>query len=190
MHLEPPSKTSPTIAIVGSGAIGGYYGARLAQHGHKVHFLLRSDFRTVTQTGWTVRSASGDFHLPPDRFHAHTDVRQIPPVDLVVLTLKSTSAGQYESVIGPLLGPDTAILTLQNGLGNEEILARQFGPRRIIGGLAWICSTRTAAGVTTKYHHGPGLIHGYFGLGEASEIARGEAQRARADFKAMLERGV
>ena len=163
--------SSPTIAIVGSGAIGGYYGARLAQHSHNVHFLLRSDFQTVTQTGWTVRSTSGDFHLPPDRFHAHADVKQFPPIDLVVLTLKSISADHYASLIGPLLGPDTAILTLQNGLGNEDVLAQQFGPHRIIGGLAWICSTRTAPGV---------IDHTFGGRIQISDFVGGDTARARS----------
>jgi 2-dehydropantoate 2-reductase len=164
----PPS---PTIAIVGSGAIGGYYGARLAQHGHAVHFLLRSDFQTVTRQGWTIRSVSGDFHLPPDRFHAHTDPKQFPPIDLVVLTLKSTSADRYESLITPLLGRDTAILTLQNGLGNEEVLANQFGSNRIIGGLAWVCSTRTAPGV---------IDHTFGGRIQISDYVGGATDRARA----------
>ena len=164
----PPS---PTIAIVGSGAIGGYYGARLAQHGADVYFLLRSDFETVTRHGWTIKSVSGDFHLPLDRFHARTDPRKFPPIDLVVLTLKSTIAGQYESLITPLLGPDTAILTLQNGLGNEEVLAGKFGSHRIIGGLAWICSTRTAPGV---------IDHTFGGRIQISDYVGGATDRAKA----------
>jgi len=161
---------SPTIAIIGSGAIGGYYGARFAQHGHNVHFLLRSDFEIVKRQGWTVHSVSGDFSVPADRFHAHTDTNQFPCVDLVVVTLKSTSSEQYESLIRPLLGPHTAILTLQNGLGNEEVLAAKFGPERIIGGLAWICSTRSSPGV---------INHTFGGRIQISDYVGGTTARAR-----------
>jgi 2-dehydropantoate 2-reductase len=162
---------TPVIAIVGSGSIGGYYGARLAQHGHHVHFLLRSDFQSVKQHGWTLRSAGGDLQLPPDRFHAHHDPRDFPPDNLVVLTLKSTSAADYRTLLTPLLGPGTAILTLQNGLGNEEALAAQFGAARIIGGLAWICSTRTAPGV---------IDHAFGGRIQISDFVGGNTPRARA----------
>jgi 2-dehydropantoate 2-reductase len=167
----PPMFPKPVIAIVGSGSIGGYYGGRLARHGHDVHFLLRSDFDAVTRNGWTVRSAGGDFRLSPDRFHGHRDPRKFPPVDLVIVTLKATSVADYRALIGPLLGFETAILTLQNGLGNEEVLAGQFGAERVIGGLAWICSTRT----------GPGVIeHTFGGKIQISDLVGGDTPRARA----------
>jgi 2-dehydropantoate 2-reductase len=162
--------STPTIAIVGSGAIGGYYGARLAQHGHNVHFLLRSDFDAVMREGWTIHSIGGDFNLRPNRFHAHRTPKDFPLVDLVVVTLKSTADAHYEGLIGPLLGADTAILTLQNGLGNEEALAARFGASRILGGLAWICSTRTA----------PGAIgHTFGGRIQLSDFTTGPSARAR-----------
>jgi acetyl esterase len=77
--------------------------------------------------------------------------------------------------------------TSHAGLAPAVITTAWFDPLRDEGKA--YADALAAAGVTTKYHHGPGLIHGYFGLGEASESARGEAQRARADFRAMLERG-
>jgi len=168
--------SSLTIAIVGAGAIGGYYGARLAQHGHEVHFLLRSDYEQVNRVGWKIQSVNGDFNLAPSQFHGHEKVEQFPSVDLVVVTLKSTSADLYESLIGPLLGPETAILTLQNGLGNEKDFASRFGASHVIGGLAWICSTRIA----------PGTINHTFGgrIQLADFVARsdGRAQRIATAF--------
>src|SRR5215472_8695277 len=109
---------SRVIAIVGAGAVGGYYGARLAQSGHDVHFLLRSDFETVKAKGWGIKSIAGDFELPSDRFHAYADPRRMPAADLIVVTLKSTSSDLFEPLIRPLLKTDSVILTLQNGLGN------------------------------------------------------------------------
>lgn len=73
------------------------------------------------------------------------------------------------------------------GLAPAVVCTAWFDPLRDEGKA--YADALIAAGVTTKYHHGAGLIHGYFGLGDASETARGEAQRAHADFRAMLERG-
>src|SRR4051794_3204865 len=112
------------IAILGAGAIGSYYGGRLAQHGCDVNFLLRSDYEHVRANGLTVRSIDGDFHLPAERLRVYNDPATLPPADLVIVTLKSTENHQFPRLIPPLLRDETAILTLQNGLGNEDELAR------------------------------------------------------------------
>src|SRR3954451_13814860 len=100
----------PLIAIVGAGAVGGYYGARLTQHGHDVHFLLRGDYDAVRRGGWTVRSCAGDFTLPPDRVRVYERPADMPRGDLVVVALKATTHAAYEPLVAPLLGPETAIL--------------------------------------------------------------------------------
>jgi 2-dehydropantoate 2-reductase len=158
------------IAIVGAGAVGGYYGCRLAQHRHDVHFLLRSDYEAVRLSGWSIKSIAGDFDLAPDQFHAYNDPRQMPPADLVVVTLKSTSADLFEPLIHPLLKKDSLILTLQNGLGNEERLAELFGPERLIAGLAYVCINRTAPGQ---------LSHTYNGKIQLGEFTGPPADRTR-----------
>lgn len=132
------------IAIVGTGAIGGYYGARLAHAGLDVTFLLRSDYDHVREHGLNVQSIAGDFHLP--QVQCARDSREIGPVDLVIVAWKTTSNHLAESVIRPLLHASTQILTLQNGLGNCELLADLFGGGRIFGGLCFICSNRIAPG--------------------------------------------
>lgn len=171
-----------SIAIIGSGALGSYYGARLAQHGHDVHFLLRSDFAHVKANGLNIFSHDGDFRLPPDRFHAYDDPATMPTVDLVVVTLKSTANGSFEKLIGPLLHETTAILTLQNGLGNDQQLADLFGGERVLGGLAFICTNRDGAGVIRH------TDHGHVKLGEF-EHRRGLTDRAAAlaDLFAMAK---
>jgi 2-dehydropantoate 2-reductase len=152
--------SSPRIAIIGAGAVGGYYGARLAQHGHDVHFLLRSDYNTVKENGLSVQSCAGDFRLTPDQIHVYDDPKKMPAADLVLITLKTTSNDQFEPLIRPLLKDDTAILTLQNGLGNEDRLAELFGARRVLGGMAFVCINRKSSGVI---HH---IDHGLIRLGE------------------------
>jgi 2-dehydropantoate 2-reductase len=153
----------PTIAIIGAGAVGGYYGGRLALHGHDVHFLMRSDAAHVRKHGLKVRSVAGDFELPPQRLGIYDDPNQMPPADLVVVTLKSTENAQLPRLIPlSLLKPDTVLLTLQNGLGNEEELAKLFGRERIVGGIAFVCINRVAPGVIV--HEYPGFIRlGEFG---------------------------
>ncbi len=138
------SVKSKRIAIVGTGAIGGYYGARLAEAGQEVTFLLRSDYEYVSQHGFNVESVAGGFQLP--EVACARDSADIGPVDLVVIAWKATSNRHYEKVIRPLLHEDTQILTLQNGLGNCEALAELFGARRVFGGLCFVCVNRISAG--------------------------------------------
>src|SRR5581483_2025792 len=101
--MQHMSSDHPIISIIGTGALGGYYGARLAQHGHDVHFLLRSDFEAVKQNGWTVKSFDGDFNLPASAIHVYDNPAAMPKSDLVIVTLKTTANDSYESLIAPLL---------------------------------------------------------------------------------------
>src|SRR3954467_7505992 len=108
------------IAVVGPGAVGSYYGAKLARAGHEVHFLLRSDYETVRRHGVRILSPQGDFNVRPKC--ARTP-QEIGRSDLVIIALKATANGQLPLLIPPLIGAESAVLTLQNGLGNEEALA-------------------------------------------------------------------
>jgi 2-dehydropantoate 2-reductase len=167
---------SPSIAIIGSGAVGGYYGARLAQHGADVHFLVRSDYDAVREHGWVIKSCDGDFTLPPQRMHVYQNAANMPAVELVIVTLKATANDQFPHLIPPLLKDDTAILTLQNGLGNEEELAGLFGDRRVLGGLAFTCINRIGPGLI---HH---MDHGLIRLGEFTSPTRSERARFIAEL--------
>lgn len=165
-----------SIAIVGAGALGTYYGARLAQLGKAVHFLLRSDYDHVRAHGLTIESRDGDFSLGPDQIHVHRDPATVGPVDLVLIALKATANDQYEPLVRPLLGDHTSVLTLQNGLGNEERLAELFGAERVLGGLAFVCINRVAPGHVR--HTGYGFVK----LGEFAGTGGtpGDSPRARA----------
>ncbi len=159
------------IAIVGSGAVGSFYGGNLALTGQcEVHFLMRADLETVKRDGLHLKSETrGDVHLPEVNCAATTG--EIGPVDLVIVALKATDNAVLEKLIPPLLHDTTAIFTLQNGLGNEDQLASLFGADRILGGLCIVCLNRIAPGVIR--HIGHGLI-------EMGEFAtRGESPRSR-----------
>ena len=144
----------PVIAIVGAGEVGCYYGGRLAQHGCAVHFLSNSGYETLRRQGLMVHSPDGDFAIPPSELHVYRDAKEMPRADCVIVTLKTTANEFYEPTIGPLLTDDTAILTLQNGLGNEEQLAELFGAKRVLGGLAFVCINRMKDGSVRHIDHG------------------------------------
>lgn len=142
------------IAIIGAGALGLYYGALLQKSGQDVHFLLRRDFDAVTSRGLKVFSINGDFNLP--QVKGYRSAAEVGPVDLVLVGLKTFANQQLGELIAPLLHAATQILTLQNGLGNEEALAELFGDQRVIGGVAFLCSNRGEPGEV--HHLGAGRI--------------------------------
>ncbi|MEO7933267.1 MAG: 2-dehydropantoate 2-reductase [Chthoniobacterales bacterium] len=163
------------IAIVGSGAVGCYYGTRLLQSGNDVRFLMRSDLETVRRDGLRITSPDGDVHLIDAP--AFSSTAEIGAVDLVIIALKTTANDVLRTLIPPLLGPETILLTLQNGLGNEEFLGQHFGPERILSGLCFVCLTRTAPGVIEHYGHG-GVA-----LGEANGPSTSRARRVVEAFQ-------
>jgi 2-dehydropantoate 2-reductase len=139
------------IAVVGCGAVGSYYGARLCRAGQDVHFLLRSDYDAVRQSGVTVHSFEGDFHVQPKCARTPDE---IGVCDLVLIGLKTTANDQFPKLLPPLVGPQTAIVTLQNGLGNPEQLARLFSPEQLLSGLCFVCLNRLEPGVIQHMEYG------------------------------------
>jgi len=140
------------IAIVGSGAMGGLYGAFLARAGYDVHFLMRRDYEAVKASGLTVLSCRGDFHL--DSVQCYQRPEDIGVVDLVFVGLKTTANDACQGLITPLMGPRTRVLSAQNGLGNEELLGGLFGAERVAGGVAFLCSNRKSPGVINHLDYG------------------------------------
>lgn len=162
------------IAVVGCGAVGSYYGAILCRAGQEVHFLLRSDYDIVRQKGVTIRSVKGDFHVRP-RCARTPD--EIGVCDTVLIGLKTTANDQFPKLLPPLAGPQTAVVTLQNGLGNTEQLARLFAPEQVLNGLCFVCLNRLEPGVI---HH---LDYGLIVLGEFQRPAGPRTQQLAALFQ-------
>ena len=150
-----------SLAIVGAGAIGSYYGARLALAGQDVRFLLRGDLDAVRAQGITLREKDAMRHLGDVAAFARPE--EIGPVDLIVVALKTTANAALPALLPPLLHAQTAVLTLQNGLGNEEFLAGIVGEERVLGGLCYIGVTREAPGIIVGYHTPGRMTLGEFG---------------------------
>jgi 2-dehydropantoate 2-reductase len=147
------------IAVVGCGALGSFYGAKLCRAGEEVHFLLRSDYEVVRKKGVFVRSKDGDFHVNPKCARAP---EHIGVSDLVLIGLKTTANAELPRLLNAMVGPRTAVLTLQNGLGNEEALADLYPGEQILGGLCFVCLNRLEPGVIHHIDHGR-IIFGEFG---------------------------
>jgi len=159
------------IAVVGSGAVGGYYGALLArrEEENEVSFLMRKDLETVQRRGLAIRSSKGDFTIDPVR--CFSDTAEIGPVDLVIVALKATANEALENLLRPLLHDETAIVTLQNGLGNEDFLVRHFPGRPVLGGLCFVCLNRVEPGVVRHIAHGRIEMGDHTGCGTAMRVA-------------------
>jgi 2-dehydropantoate 2-reductase len=170
------SWTFQSVAVVGSGAIGLYYGGRLAAAGEDVRFLMRGDFEGISKGGLTVESSHGDFELPEVK--AFRTAAEIGPVDLVIVAWKATANDRLAEILPPLLHANTQVLTLQNGLGNCESIAEITGPERVLGGLCFVCINRLAPGLVS--HSGGGRVS----IGEWQAAAPGRAAEIARRFQA------
>src|SRR5256885_12755531 len=140
------------IGIIGAGAIGTYYGAKLAHAGNDVHFLMRGSLDDVRREGIFVRGEGENFRV--ERVNCHNSTKEIGPCDLVVIAVKSTSNLEIVDLVPPLIHERTMLLTLQNGLGNEEFFAEHFGADRVLGGLCFIAITRKSRTEVDRTAHG------------------------------------
>jgi 2-dehydropantoate 2-reductase len=157
----------PRILVVGTGAIGGFYGGKLAQAGARVATLCRSDYQAVKSEGIRVTSTYGNFHFVPEK--VIRDVKEYgPPPDYVLVGLKVLHEINTAEIIKEVVGPDTAIVLLQNGVEIEEPVARAFPNNQIISGLAFICVTRTNPGHIDHVDFGR-LVIGRFPAGKSDK---------------------
>lgn len=140
------------IGIVGTGALGSFYGAKLALAGNDVHFLMRSDREAALRDGLKVTQEGTSLLVRPCQ--AYDNAADIGPCDLVVVTAKTVANPALPAQMAPLVGENTRILTLQNGLGNVECFQKAFGEGKVIGGLCFVAATRVAPAVVEVYFTG------------------------------------
>lgn len=133
-----------TYSIIGTGGIGGYYGGRLAQAGHDVHFLLHSDYEYVKEHGLRVDSVNGDFVLPSPQ--VYDDAAKMPLSDVVLVCLKTTNNHLLPTLLQNVANEHTIVILIQNGVGVEEDVQRQLPHLQLVAGLAFICTAKVGAG--------------------------------------------
>jgi 2-dehydropantoate 2-reductase len=138
------------IAVMGSGGVGGYYGGLLAQAGCDVTFIARgAHLAALCENGLQVKSVHGDFTITPVQ---STDApAEVGPVDLVLVCVKTPDTDRAAQGIKPLMGPDTTVVSLQNGIDAAERLGTVVGIGRVIGGVTWISSAIEAPGVIRQF---------------------------------------
>lgn len=174
------------IAVMGAGAIGGYFGGRLHQSGEDVHFIARGPhLKAMQENGLQIYSPHGDVLLTDIK--ATNDPASVGPVDIVFFCLKLWDTESGAEQIRPLIGPNTAVYSFQNGIYAEPELARLLGPEHVIGGYAWTPVSIVSPGVIRQT--GKFCVLG-FGELDDSRTERVEAllsacQRAKID--ALIE---
>jgi 2-dehydropantoate 2-reductase len=136
------------FVFVGAGAVGGYYGARLAKAGTRVTFLARgANLKAIRECGLLIWSPLGDFLVRPA---ADDDPRRIGAADVVVLTVKNYDNPVVLPALQPLVGPDTVVLTLQNGVDSVREIADIFGERAVLGGPTYIATALVIPGIVEQ----------------------------------------
>lgn len=134
------------VAVMGTGAIGGYVGARLADAGAEVSLVARgAHLQEIREHGLKVTSPNGDLHIRP--VQASDDPGDIGPVDIVLFAVKLYDLTTAAEAIRPMVGPDTLVVFLQNGVDAEAVLTEAFGRKRVAGGVALINGALAAPGV-------------------------------------------
>jgi 2-dehydropantoate 2-reductase len=134
------------IAVMGTGGIGGFFGGRLAQAGNDVTFIARgAHLAAMKQDGLKVESALGDIHIA--RPSVTDNPAEIGPVDLVLFGVKLWDTESAARSIAPIVGPDTAVISFQNGVQKDDVLREVLGERAVVGGVAYISATIAAPGV-------------------------------------------
>ena len=169
------------VAIVGSGAVGGYFGAKLARNGEDVTFIARgAHLAAIRSAGLQVRSAKlGDFVV---RAPAQAETADVGPVDVVVFSVKAYDNVDALRLLPPLVGPDTVVLTLQNGVDSTDDIAAAIGEQHVLGGTTYVATALEEPGVIVQTGVHRSIIFGEV-FGDCSQVSD-RVQRLAATLKA------
>ena len=169
------------FAVMGSGGVGGYFGARLTEAGADVTFIARGEhLAAIRRDGLKVFSPRGDMHIQPAK--AADDPAQVGPVDVVLFAVKLYDVESAGAAIAPMVSGDTVVLSLQNGVDAEERLVPVLGSGPVMGGTAYIFAAIEAPGVIR--HGGP------LAKIVAGEMDGSESARARTIVDALTDAGI
>ena len=179
LFLRDMSEGRPRIAIIGAGALGCYFGIRLADSGCPVSFLLRSDFDAVRECGMELSLSSGESIKveKPDIFRS---AEEIGPVDWVIIALKTTRNHLFAELLPPVVGPETLLITVQNGLGNVETLQELFPENPVMGALCQIGVNRTGPGRIRSFVPKDGFVQ----IGGGGRVTESHLDACQTAFEA------
>jgi len=176
------------IAVYGAGGVGGYFGGRLAQAGAEVHFIARgAHLQALREHGLRVRSVKGDFDVPAP---ATDDPAEVGPCDFVLFCVKTFDTDAAAARLGPLIGGGTAVVSLQNGVENEEKIARAVGDDHVMGGAAFIFAEIAEPGVILHTGGPTSITFGELDGRTSQRAKRLLAQCEQAGFAAELSASI
>jgi len=162
---------APSILVVGTGAVGGFYAGKLAQSGARVDLLCRSDYEVIKDRGVKVQSVWGDFHYFPRKTLSMKNSAAGEPYDYVIVCTKVLPSIDVPSIIRPYVGNKTVIALIQNGIDIEPPVVDAFPQNEILSGLAFICCERKAPGEIHHTDYGR-LVIGRYPKGKSSSAEK------------------
>jgi 2-dehydropantoate 2-reductase len=168
-----------SYAVLGTGAVGGLYGAWLQRAGFPVRFLARSDFEAIRDLGLEVKSPRGDFRLEKVEVYRHP--KEMPPCDVALLAWKTTSNPALPGTLPHVLKPGGIIVVLQNGLHPEDEAAAAMPSARIISGLCFLCCRKSGPTIVEHQDYGSITIANYTGV-------RGRIEAGAKDIASDFEK--
>jgi 2-dehydropantoate 2-reductase len=170
-----------SYAVVGTGALGGYYGGLLAQNGADIHFLMRSDADHVREHGLRIDSKNGNFVVK--RTFAYRSVHEMPKCDFIIVALKSTQNDALIELLPSLMHDQSYAIVLQNGLHVEALIEGIVGKGRVMGGCCFLCSNKVGPGHIRHLDYGSILLGAYLGLdGKSPPVPSEIVQSVVQDF--------
>jgi 2-dehydropantoate 2-reductase len=173
------------IAVFGSGGVGGYFGGRLALAGEDVTFIARGEhLRAIQAMGLKVDSLNGDFVIYPAK--ATAEVNEVGPMDLVIVGVKAWQVPEAARAMKPLVGPETTVLPLQNGVDAVPQLTAELGQDAVIGGLCKVVSFVVAPGHIRHAGFAPTIVIGELDDQRTGRIQTIEATLNQADLETTI----
>lgn len=169
------------ILIMGTGGVGGYYGGLLAQQGNEVTFISRgAHLYAIRHEGLKVKSVHGDFTVFPA--NATEDPAKVEPVDLILFCVKTYGTDEAAEAIRPAVGPQTVVMSLQNGIDAAERIGKVIGPEHVLGGVTWLSSAVEAPGVIRQVSQFRRIVLG--------ELDGGTSQRTQSIYEVLNQTGI
>lgn len=169
------------ILVMGTGGVGGYYGGLLAQQGNEVTFISRgAHLYAIRHEGLKVKSVHGDFTVFPA--NATEDPAKVEPVDLILFCVKTYGTDEAAEATRPAVGPQTVVMSLQNGIDAAERIGKVIGPEHVLGGVTWLSSAVEAPGVIRQVSQFRRIVLG--------ELDGGTSQRTQSIYEVLNQTGI